>query len=173
MSSITVKIEEKIDELIDVLDQDADHLKRNLSRLNELRIHVIKQDDKALAGLLEKIRTGTEVYKKHELKRKTIQKELAHALDSDINQITISKLESLLPKEKSELLSQRRITLKSLVMELKKEHVRTSLLLTDCARFNRLLLEKVFDFAKTDTITYNSSGMAKREGDTTFVNLRY
>jgi hypothetical protein len=172
MKATVINIEDKIDELLLVLDEDILHIKQSLSRLNELRSMVIKRDDVALGKLLELIRSDSEGYRKHELHRRSIRKELANALGFGLEQTTLSKLETCLPEEKKVQVIEKKMKLKSLIKELRKEHLSTALLLSDCARFNRMLLKGVFDPGKTRTVYYGSNGTTKQQNDMAFVNLQ-
>ena len=80
---------------------------------------------------------------------------------------------STLPKERKAQVAEKKAKLRSLTNELKEEHLSTAMLLSDCARFNSLLLKSVFDLGKTETVTYNSNGSTKRQTDTAFVNLQF
>jgi len=174
MKPATTSIEDKVDELLLVLDEDIRHIRQSLSRLNELRSLVIKRDDASLGKLLEFIRSESEGYRKHELHRRSIRKELAGALGCGLGQITLSKLETStsLPQGKKDQVTEKKAKLKSLIKELKKEHLSTALLLSDCARFNRMLLKGVFNFGKTRTVYYGSNGATKQQNDMAFVNLQ-
>ena len=173
MKATAISIEDKVDELLLVLDEDIQHIQQSLSRLNELRSLVIKRDDVALGKLLELIKGASEGYRRHELQRQSIRKELASALGFGLAQMTLSTLEASLPKGKKEQVTEKKAKLKSLIKELKKEHLSTALLLSDCARFNNLLLKTIFDVGETDTVYYSSNGNTKRQSDTAFVNLQF
>ncbi|MHC4500298.1 MAG: flagellar export chaperone FlgN [Planctomycetota bacterium] len=173
MKVAAIEIEGKVDELLVVLDKDIQHIQESLSRLNELRSLVIKRDDAALDGLLEKIRVESDGYAANELKRQSIRKELAIALGCNFEQMTLSRLEAALSEGKEAQVSRRKTRLRSLTKDLKKEQLSTALLLSECARFNRLLLNSIFDLGKTGTTTYNSSGATSRQSDTAFVNLQF
>ncbi|NIP26136.1 MAG: hypothetical protein GWN67_12645 [Phycisphaerae bacterium] len=173
MKAKTISIEDKVDELLLVLDEDIRHIQQSLSRLNELRSLVIKRDDVSLGKLLETIRSESEGYRKHELHRQSIRKELADALGCGLGQMTLSTLEAGLPKEKKEQVTEKKAKLNSLIKELKKEHLSTALLLSECARFNKMLLESIFNFGNTRTVYYGSNGATKQQNDTAFVNLQF
>jgi sugar-specific transcriptional regulator TrmB len=173
MKTTAIKIEGKVDELLVVLDEDIENIQKNLSRLNELRSLIIKHDDAALSKLLESIQAESDSNLCHELKRQSIRRELANALGYDIEQMTLSTLETDLPKEKQEQVTRRKAKLTSLIEELKKEHLSTVLLLSDCARFNRSLLKSVFNLGNTGTVYYGSNGASKKQPDTAFVNLQF
>jgi len=173
MKVTAVEIEEKIDELLVVLDKDTHHIQENLSRLDELRSLIVKRDDAALDKLLASIESELDSYKSNELKRKSIRKNLAIALDCNPEQTTLSRLEAELSGEKKAQVARRKAILRSLAKELKKKHLSMALLLSDCARFNSVLLRSVFELGKTGTVTYSSNGSKRRQADAAFVNLQF
>jgi flagellar biosynthesis/type III secretory pathway chaperone len=140
--------------------------------LNKLRSLVIKRDDVGLGRLLEIIKTESNNYKKNESERHKIRKELANALGWDAKKMTLSALEANLPKEKKAQITTIKKKLMSLITELKKEYLSTTLLLSECTRFNNKLLKSIFDFGKNEMVYYNSNGATKRQTDTAFVNLQ-
>ena len=142
---------DKVDELLAVLDKDIEHIQRSLSRLNELRRLVIKRDDTALGKLLESIQAESDSYRSHELKRQSARKELAIAFGCSLKQMTLSRLEGV----------------------LSGEHLGTALLLSECARFNNVLLKTILDLGKTETVHYNCNGATSRQTETAFVNLQF
>lgn len=173
MKTTAVGIEDKVDKLLVCLDKDIQHIEQNLSQLNELRGLVIKRDDVALGKLLEGIQARADSYKNHELYRQSIRKELASAFGCNPEQMTLSVLEATLPKAKRIQITQMKAKLRSLIEGFKKEHLSTALLLSECARFNNLLLKSIFDIGKTETVYYNSNGATRRQSDMTFVNLQF
>ena len=171
MKSTATEIENKVDQLLTCLDKDSQHIQESLSQLNKLRSYVIKRDDSGLGKLLKIIQAETSSYRNHESKRQTIRKELANALGCNTEQVTLSALERRLSKEKKDQVIKKKAKLISLIKELKKEHLSTILLLSECARFNNLLLKSIFDLGKTGAVYYNSNGATKQQTDMAFVNL--
>ena len=164
---------DKVDELLAVLDKDIEHIQRSLSRLNELRRLVIKRDDTALGKLLESIQTESDSYRRHESKRQSARKELAIAFGCSLEQMTLSRLEGVLSGEKKAQVAERKVKLRSLTEELKKEHLGTALLLSECARFNHVLLKTILDLGKTEIVHYTCNGSTSRQTETAFVNLQF
>jgi flagellar biosynthesis/type III secretory pathway chaperone len=173
MKSSSIEIEDKVDELLSCLDKDSQHIEESLSQLNKLRSLVIKRDDTGLGKQLEIIQAESDSYRNHESKRQTIRKELAKALGCKTEEITLSALEASLPKEKMTQITERKAKLMALIQELKKEYLSTALLLSECARFNNLLLKSIFDLGQTGAVYYNSNGATKRQTDMTFVNMQF
>jgi hypothetical protein len=172
MKATTVSIEDKVDELLACLDQDVQYMQENLQQLNEMRRLVIKRDEAALEKLLESIQAGAGCHREHELNRKSIRKELADSLGLSIGETTLSALQEYLPEAKKDQVNQMKAKLRSLSAELKKEYLSTALLLTECARFNNLLLKGIFNLGKTQPVHYDSNGETRRQIDMAFVNLQ-
>ena len=164
---------QKVDELLDVLDRDIRQVQENLSWLNELRALLIRRDDAALGGLMDKIRGESDSYRTNETKRQSIRKELADIFQCQFEQMTLSRLEAVLPQEKVAQVAQRRAQLRPLLDQLKKEHLSTMLLLSECARFNKLLLTSIFELGKTGMLVYDPSGAASQQNDNVFVNFHF
>jgi hypothetical protein len=69
--------------------------------------------------------------------------------------------------------AERRKKLQTLVEKLKKEYLSTTMLLSECARFNSVLLKSVLELGQAEMITYSSGGFAERQTDSAFMNLRF
>ena len=172
MKASTIELEEKVDELLVCLETDRRHMRESLSDLNALRSLVIKRDDTGLEKLLENIRAKAGRYADHESHRRSMRKELADVLCCDFEQMTLSTLRAHLPEGKSQRVAQMQKQLRELTAELKKEHFHTASLLSECARFNSLLLRSIFDLSQTGAVYYDSSGATRRQTDTAFMDLK-
>ena len=174
VSQKAAKLEDdKIGELLAVLDRDIEHIQDSLLRLDKLRTLLIKPNNESLDKLLESIRADSDSYAANETKRQSIRRELAATFGCDVEQMTLSKLEAHLPEQKKDQIVEKKIKLRSLTNDLTKEHLSTAMLLSDCARFNSLLLKTIFDFGRTETVYYNSNGSTKRQSDAAFMNLQF
>jgi serine phosphatase RsbU (regulator of sigma subunit) len=156
-----------------VLDKDVQHIQESLSRLIELRSLVVKRDDVTLSKLVDKIRCESDRYAANELKRQSIRKELAIELGCSLEQMTLSRLEAALPNERRAQVARMKAKLESLSRELRKEHLNTTLFLSECARLNSMLLNSVFGLGKASALVYDSNGAPMRQTDKAFVNLRF
>lgn len=157
-----MEIENKIDEMLKCLDVDIEHIQTNLSRLNELRAFVIKRDDKELMRLLNEIQMESDSYKEHELKRQMIRRKIANMLGCGMEKVTLSTLENMLDEEKRNIVSAKKGHLKSLVERFKSEYASTIILVSECSRFNKLLIKSIFEPAKTSSVYYNSKGTTRQ-----------
>ncbi|MHC4132030.1 MAG: hypothetical protein ACYSSP_02740 [Planctomycetota bacterium] len=179
-SKIRIELSQQQKDLISVktvqmicsLEKDIQHIEQILKHLDEIRSLVLKRDENSLKELLERTQAKTDEYKNQESNRQLIRKELAHALNCSVQQVKLSKLEQILPEELRVQLEEKRIKLVSLTDKLKKEHLNTVMLLAECARFNRMVLNGIFKFGNSDIVTYSSSGTARQQGGNNFMNLK-
>jgi predicted ATP-dependent endonuclease of OLD family len=173
MKAIQLEIEESIDEFLAILDRDIEQLRRSIERLNDLRALVIKRDDKSLHNLLLVIRTDSQEYRDNESRRQSIRARLAHALGCSLREMTLSRLQTIAGEHKRSRISETADNLRTLGASLRTQHAATTLLLADCARFNKQLLHCILNRSHGREITYNASGAAKTQVDTGFMNLRF
>lgn len=168
-----LEIENCVDRLFAVLDKDIEHIEENLSRLNELRSLVVRQDQDSLGRLLDRIQTEAKSQQHNDLKRYSIRKQLAFFLSCSAEEVTLTRVEATLsPSQKGGLVA-RKNELKKLTGTLKKEFLATQVLLSDCQRFNRTLLKSIFESGQSQNITYKATGKSERQTDTVFMNLKF
>jgi len=172
MKTTTIKIEDKVNQLLAVLDKDIQNIQCNLSRLNELRGYVVKKDETSLRILLANIQAESNNYKENELTRRQLREELANAMDCSFEQMTLSRLEVELSGDTRNEVTQRKTQLKTLASKLKKEHSSTLTLLSDCARFNRMLLKNILELGSKGPLTYGPRGLTERSGNSAFMNTQ-
>lgn len=163
----------KVDELLAVLDEDIRHLEAHLSHLEELRGLLIKRDDAALGRLLIDIRQQGDAHAVNERRRHEIRTELAGLLGCNDAQVTLSTLQASLADPRRQAVIDRQAKLKSLVQRMKREHTLTSLLVSDCARFNRSLMGAFFGLGHSGGMTYGPSGAARAQTDASLVSLQF
>jgi hypothetical protein len=90
-----------------------------------------------------------------------------------VKDLTLSTLEASTTNGRKNRIIRTRVTLRALVQKLKKEYSGTATLLSDCARFNNMLLRSIFDLGRTGVVYYNAHGTTKRQSETSFVNLQF
>jgi hypothetical protein len=173
MNMIPIEIKIKVDQLLIVLDGQTQHIRTNLERLNELRALVVKRDETSLKKLLNVIQSESGGFRDSELKREQLRAELASIFGCDLKQMTLTRLADELSGEKRDKVIETRTALQALGQKLKNEYLSTMMLLSECARFNRTLLNNILNLGQTGNVTYNSNGSTDRRGRTAFVNLQF
>ena len=172
MNMMLSVVETKVEQLLAVLDEDIRHLETTLSQLDALRGLLIRRDDAALEQLLGEIRGRTEVYAANEHKRQMLRADLALRLECTAGRFTLSRLESMLPEPQRGAVASRREQLGALIHELKREYTLTTLLVSDCARFNRTLIRTLFGAGRQTGVIYSPSGEARQQMNTTLMSLQ-
>ena len=167
------EVEARVAALLSVLDEDIRHVEATLLRLDRLRGLLIKRDDGALEVLLEEIRQEGETYGTTERRRQEIRRDLAADLGCEERDLTLSVLLTRLTKDRRAAMEERQTRLKTLIGRLKREHTLTTLLITDCARFNRALLQVFFGPAVKTGTMYSPAGVAKHATGTALLNMQF
>jgi len=163
----------EINEFLGCLDKDIAHLEEVLLRLDAMRTFVIKRDDVSLGELLESIQSKSQEYQQQESRRELVLAGLAKSLGFGFKKLTLSGLESFLEEEVSGEVAKRHKRLISLVVIVRREYRRTFLLLLECARFNRELLQSILESGEHEGRTYRSDGSAKADLGNGFVDFRF
>ena len=171
MKSMDNKLGNLVEELLEVLDNDIEHVGAMLERMDQLRSAVIKRDEAFLRDLLEAIQAESQGHETIESGRDDICRRLAGIMDCGEKQVNLSRLcENLEPVLRQSVV-ERQNELKPLVEKLKREQVLTSMLLKECARLNSMMLRGIFTNSDS-SITYNSRGDASWQAHRELVNCR-
>jgi hypothetical protein len=165
-------VERRVDELLEVLDADIQHLERTLSQLDSLRSSLIKRDDTALNALLTDLQGQIDQHAANERRRQELRTDLARSLGCLADDLTLSVLKLRVPSSRRSLLAGRQKMLASLVRQLKREYTLTVALVSDCARFNRLLVRAIFGTGAETGTTYGAAGTATHQTNASMVSLR-
>lgn len=173
MKTTPIEIRIKVDQLLVILEAQTQRMQTNLARLDELRALVVKRDETSLRKLLNIIQSESGDFNGDELKRELLRTELASIFGCDRRQLTLSRLADELSGERRDKLIETRTALQKLGQKLKNEYLSTMMLLSECARFNRTLLNNVLNLGQSGSVTYNSNGSTERRGRTAFVNLQF
>lgn len=173
MKTVAIEMEDKINELLDCLDRDIEHIQESLLNLDRLRSFVIKRDDDGLGRLLENIQAGADAYKEHEAERQSIRTALANSFGCNVGDVTLSRLELSVTDAKRARIVQSKTKLRSLTERFRKEYSSTAKLLSECARFNNLLLRSILDLGNKGMVCYGAKGTTKTQSDSAFVNVKF
>ncbi|MEN6386404.1 MAG: hypothetical protein ABFD79_14595 [Phycisphaerales bacterium] len=173
MKTLSFEIEDYVKELLIVLDRDIENIQQNLLKLNDLRCFVVKRDDASLQKMLASIQSQSPGFKENDIQRKNIRERLAEIMGCDFSKVTLSALEKELSGDLRTQISERKIKLKTLATQFRKEHMSTSKLLADCARFNGMLLKSILELGHARTITYNPQGLTERQSNSAIMNMEF
>ncbi len=165
----SVDIHPLVRRLVQTLDRDIVQIQRSLTLLESLRALVIKRDETGLSALLCEVRQQNQSTGQSETQRQQLRERLGTLLGYPGGTLTLSQLLDHLSGTWRTEVSQKRAELQQLLEQLQRQWELTSLLLKDCARLNRRLLNTLF--AQTGAGTYGPGGMQQSLTQTPMVNL--
>ena len=158
-----------VGELLTILDEDIQLLDLRRSQLEALSVAIVERDDARLEALLNEIQQMLELQAGVDLRLDRIRGALAGDLSLPVQRVKLQALAGLLQgRDRAEIESRRR-RIVELSERLRQQHLQTSVLLSECARVNRLLLEALFPQSK-GVDTYGHDGPQRWWPDTGVVN---
>ncbi len=162
------------DKFLEVIDSDITHLEMTKSALDSLKASVIKRDEEQLKKILAIVENALSAYSNVENQREVIRRELAKCIKCELDDMTMTKLKDYVSPEQAQRVTQKQNVLRSLVEDIKKEHMVTVMFLQECTRLNNKMLAGILGDKKE--FTYNSNGHGHWRNVTTsssLVNLRF
>lgn len=169
MKANPVPIEALARELTGLLDEQIALLTLRASQLDALATLLVERNDRAMERLLEQMTQSQALQADTDRRLADARAALAAALDCDVRAVRLSALESRVGEGLAEALGFRRKQLAGLADQVRHKHLRTALLLVECARINRMLIEGLF--GRTGACrTYDPSGAAAWDTDAGLVD---
>lgn len=158
-----------IDQLRCLLDEETALLDLRRSQLVSLCESILERDDDAVERTLEQVERAQQLQAETDAKLNALRLRLADALHLDREEVRLSALIGLLDEPLRAPLAERRQRLIDLAEQLQLQHLRTVMLVTECARINRMLLEGLFPDSE-GVATYGMRGAEPWQPDTGLVD---
>ena len=149
-------IEPVIEELMAVLDTEAELLEVKRSQLDDLSGLLLRNDNEAVEELLEKIARAEEAQTLLADGLRTLRATLAQACGCDAKDFNLSWLIERLPYEQAQALKRRRELVGDRVRAFRRQHMKTTILLTECSRITGMMLDTLAP--SSSVTTYGSEG---------------
>jgi len=159
-----------VDELIRLLDDEIHLLEHRCVQLAALSQATLQRDDERLEGLLDEIEQAQHTQAQTDLRLQALRSALAEFFDWPVAQMRLSRLIEELSGDRRPKLAYRREQILLLSERLKRQHLETTLVVAECARINRLLLESLFPELRNDT-TYGGHGESSWDPDVRLVDV--
>lgn len=150
------------EELFEFLDDSISVMQEMLGKLTDLRAAVIRRDENALRQMSEQMPELTARRDAMQQRQHQICQAFAIPLNCEAEKINISYLALLMEPSKASELKVRQRLLAELVGRLSREHRGTQLLLQECERLNRMMLDGIIG-RTNQTYTYGIAGRVQRE----------
>jgi flagellar biosynthesis/type III secretory pathway chaperone len=162
--------ERLVDEILPVLDREIDLLDLRREQLAELLRATLARDEASLSNLLENIEKALENQAQTDRDLASLRSRLAEVLDRPVEEIRLAAIADSMSEPRGSLIRDRRGRIIELTEALRTQHVRTTLVVSECAKLNRRLLEGLFPQAKGLT-TYGARGGSRWDSGAGLVDV--
>ena len=159
----------RVGELLTVLDEEIQLLDLRRSQLEALSVAIVERDDTRLEVLLDEIQQTMTLQADVDLRLDGLRGALAGDLSLPVERVKLGALAQLLAGQQRAEIELRRRRIVEMAERLQQQHLQTSVLLSECARVNRLLLEALFPQSK-GVDTYGQGGAQRWWPETGVVN---
>ena len=170
MISLPRNVEPLVNELLQVLDTEIELLDLRCGQFSRLTQASIERDDQVLHDLLEEIEATQQDQQETDMRLQALRQTLATALGLTEKKLRLAWLIRQMPPEQASAIQHRRRQIIVLTDRIKRQHMETALVVSECARVNRLLLENLFPQAQTVT-TYGARGESSRSQGSGLLDL--
>lgn len=147
-----------VEELKNVLDEEITLLNVRRSQLESLSGAIVDRDDNSLQRLLGDIEEAMSMQTATDMRLKAMRNTLAGSLGMDTRNITLSQIMDNLPAVDRAEIEYRRQQIALLADALRRQHMETAMLLRECSRINKMMLDMLLG-RKESVTTYNPRGM--------------
>lgn len=156
------RFDQLVEELFIFLDDSILAARQMLEKLTELRAAVIRRDEKSLQLIAEQMPEMTSLRDDMQRRQRQICDSFAGPLNCQPEKINVSFLSRFLEPAKQNDLKTKQHLLAELISRLSRERLGTELLLRECERLNRMVLNGIVGRAN-QICTYGSAGRVHRD----------
>lgn len=153
--------ENAVDRLVDALDRELAVLDRRERQTDELRQAIIQADDGRMESLLEQMGQIDQEQSLVDAEVGALRSAISAMIDPRGVTMKLSELARRLPADQSSAIEGRRERIVRKIGELRRLHVETAVMLAECARINRMLLDTMRRGGGT-VATYDARGSHQR-----------
>lgn len=146
-----------IDDLLTALDEQAVGLQARLAHMDAMIVAIVHRDEDKLETLLEEMEQAGLTQPAADARLAAVRAALADSMDCPAKDLRLASLAGRLPEPQRLAVNYRRQRIAVLAEKLQHKHLQTAMLLSECARVNRLLLEAMLPEA-AQPATYNANG---------------
>ncbi len=132
---------EMLQRLTDSLDRQIDLLGRREAELDALSESIIANDNDRMEQVLDDMARSRQCQEQADAQFQAARDELAGSLGWPAGKTRLERLLGVVGQSDRRLLAQRRRQVTGLAERIRRKHRQTSVLLAECARINRLLIE--------------------------------
>lgn len=149
-----------VDALVESLDAEASLLELRCTQLEGLATAALQRDEDSMEELLAAIEQTQLDQKRADMSLESVRMALAAELGLPLGQLRLAWLVEQLEPDQSVALASRRERIIELAERLQRRHMETSVVITECARVNGMLLESFCPSLRSVT-TYGAGGKSQ------------
>lgn len=136
-------VEPLVAHLQQLLDEEIGLLQAKQSQMESLSGAILGRDDTAMEATMAQMETTARQQSAVESRLSALRVTIAGELGLGGGPLRLSTLISHLPPQQASLLEYRRNQIVALAEQIRRRHVEVAILLRECARINRMLLESL------------------------------
>ena len=145
-----------VEELLVVLDDETELLEVKRSQLADLSKMLLRNDNEAVEVLLGQIERAEETQVLLARRLQTLRGTLAGAFGCKAKELNLSWLIARLPRAQALALIHRRQQVSDKVGEFRRQHMQTTIFLTECSRITGMMLDSLAPSGSV--VTYDTEG---------------
>lgn len=149
-----------LDELDVALDRQLEVLQTKRLQMERLFVTLARSDNEAMEPLLAAMEETQQQQVHADAQLFLLRTALAGVLGCQERQLRLSELAQALPSPHGQRLLDRRQAVIEAVERLRRQHMETTLLLRQCQRLSRMLIESVLH-GQNDSLTYGGNGQVQ------------
>jgi len=161
MTSTQPQPDAPLEELLGALDEAIDLQQEVLAHLSATAEAVGRLDEAALRAQMNALAPMPARLEEAGRRRHRAMVRLAEALGRPVAEVTLGRLESSLPPSEADRIGRRRHRLRDLGRAVRRQHLRTAVLVGQAAGINRSLLSALMP-TTTEACTYGTDGSRDR-----------
>ncbi len=162
-------LEARVSALLAALDQEIRLLTQRQAQLERMSEAILRHDEDRLEDLLGEMQQALDDQARADRRLRQAQAALAQALGCGSRPVRLRLLAQRLAGRQRAQLESRRRRIVALALDVRRQHLRTIVLVRECARINRLLLETIFPGSR-EVETYTAGGAERWRPNTGLVN---
>ncbi len=164
------ELQSLIDELIARLDEQMELLVEKDEQMVRLSEAMIARDDSVTELVLERMEHTRLRSEAAEGRLEKVRSNLASKFRVPQNEMRLSRLVEILDPPLDEEIARRRQCIIELADNLQRRHLRTVMLLNECSRVNRMMLERLMP-SSGPVVTYGADGTGRSSCDAGMLDM--
>lgn len=152
------------EQLLEALDSELELLAAKRAEMEQLLAALVSRDNAALERLLPRMEQTQQEQSQADREVERISSDLAAQVGCPLERPRLSQLAPYLPSDLARVLEDRRRALTDELGLLRRRHMEMSMLLHECQKINRLLLECILR-ESTGPRTYSAKGNLRHRDD--------